>query len=687
MSLNFKQKLLLKILLTIMLATVPTLVLVGGMYSFFTRSSAEKSLMEHELKLVDHTLNEIDRNLYGYYLNIQDMAGEESFEKFLLMPQEAVLGKENQRRLEELKKTTDQWEEVSIVDLNGKVLLSTDTQLLDTDIKGHAAYQEIFTQVLSDGTVHYSNYAYVTSKDRPTIIFAAPIKEQNNAAHPVIGMVMGTIRWSNILDILMEIKDDVYILLDHQGKVIASNQSNSEEDKLKNDQIAQLAMEQVGKESSQTTLLKQRKGGLAEDLLAAFSTQQGYLNYKGHGWHLISCQPAKVAFYNANQEASQVLLLTLPIIVLMACGILLMIHRLIIAPINMLTRAILISSQGDLTQQVAVVSDDEIGQLAKAFNQMTGQLKEYYDTLESTVQERTLEVHTMLSELQQVNEDLKNAQGQLIQNEKLASIGQLAAGVAHEINNPVGFISNNMEMLEQYAADYGKVLKMVEELKAAVKANDMEKVKSISADISKFEEDINMDFIMNDISKLLQHNQKGIERIRKIVLDLRTFAREDTGIMDLIKIEDVIDNILSIVHSEIKGKAELVKNYGQTPMIRCHAQRLGQVFINLIVNATQAIESRGTIEIKTYVNGEYVCIDVTDSGKGIEEKNLKKIFDAFFTTKPVGQGTGLGLSISYEIVKKHGGDIKVRSKVGQGTTFTIMLPLNAKAVKGDQVES
>ena len=384
-------------------------------------------------------------------------------------------------------------------------------------------------------------------------------------------------------------------------------------------------------------------------------------------------------FMHDLKEIQLLFMVEAPFFVLMSAVILFVIDRIIIKPINLLTKAVLISSQGDLTQHVDVKSHDEIGQLAMAFNQMTDQLKEYYDNLESTVQERTLEVHAMLSELQQVNEDLKNAQGQLIQNEKLASIGQLAAGVAHEINNPVGFISNNMEMLEQYAADYGKVLHMVEDLKRAIQDKDIDKTKGIVDEISKFEEEINMSYIKSDINKLLQQNQKGIERIRKIVLDLRTFAREDTGVMDLVKIEEVIDNILSIVRSEIKGKADLIKDYGTTPMIRCHAQRLGQVFINLLINATQAIDDKGIIVIRTYTQDNFVCIDIKDTGKGIEEKNHKKIFDPFFTTKPVGQGTGLGLSISYEIVKKHGGEIKVKSRLGDGTTFTILLPIDFKA--------
>ena len=158
-------------------------------------------------------------------------------------------------------------------------------------------------------------------------------------------------------------------------------------------------------------------------------------------------------------------------------------------------------------------------------------------------------------------------------------------------------------------------------------------------------------------------------------MDLRTFAREGSDMMDLMQVEEIIDSGLSIVYNELKYKAELKKNYGATPLVYCNPQRLGQVLINLLVNAAQAIEKKGTIEIRTYTQDRHVCIDITDTGKGIEPENLKKVFDPFFTTKSVGQGTGLGLSVSYEIVKKHGGDIKVRSEVGKGTTFTVMLPI------------
>ena len=278
-------------------------------------------------------------------------------------------------------------------------------------------------------------------------------------------------------------------------------------------------------------------------------------------------------------------------------------------------------------------------------------------------------------ERKRAEKELGSTQAQLLQSEKMASIGQLAAGVAHEINNPVGFISNNMEVLGQYVSEYTKILRMLEVLKKSIEEGDIEKARSIVKDITQFENEIQLDHVMSDIDNLLQHNQRGIERIQKIVMDLKTFAREGGDVMEFVKVEEVIDSILSIVQSELKYKAELKKNYEDTPLVKCNPQKLGQVFINLFVNAAQAMEEKGKIEVRTYTKNHYVCVDVSDTGKGIPPENLKKIFDAFFTTKPVGQGTGLGLSVSYEIVKKHGGDIKVQSKVGEGTIFTIMLPI------------
>ena len=278
-------------------------------------------------------------------------------------------------------------------------------------------------------------------------------------------------------------------------------------------------------------------------------------------------------------------------------------------------------------------------------------------------------------ELLKANVDIREAQDHLIQSEKLASIGQLAAGVAHEINNPMGFISNNVEMLERYVVDYVNILKMVEDLKRVIVEGNMVNAKVIVKKIEEYENQIDMGYVQKDVGKLLHFTKKGIDRVQQIVMDLRTFAHSGTDKMAQEKIEDVIDGILTIVHNELKYKVELRKDYGVTPLILCSSQRLGQVFVNLLVNACQAIEEKGMIGIKTYERNGYVYVEVRDTGRGIEPQYLNKIFDPFFTTKSVGQGTGLGLSVSYDIIKKHRGKISVESQLGKGTTFTVMMPV------------
>lgn len=287
--------------------------------------------------------------------------------------------------------------------------------------------------------------------------------------------------------------------------------------------------------------------------------------------------------------------------------------------------------------------------------------------------EQTL--RNMVEDLRKVNEDLKQAQLQLLQSEKMASIGQLAAGIAHEINNPVGFISNNIEILQEYIQNYTKILMVVDDLKKHIEEKKITKAVATMNELKKLEEELNLDYIRSDMNGLLGQSRQGLERIKKIVVDLRTFAREDRAeAMEPVKVEEIMDSILSIVDNELKYKAELVKNYGDTPPVQCNPQRIGQVFINLLMNAAQAMEERGRITIRTYLDGKFVGIDITDTGKGIPAEHIAKIFDPFFTTKPVGQGTGLGLSVSHEIIKKHNGEIKVKSTVGKGTTFTIKLP-------------
>ncbi len=302
--------------------------------------------------------------------------------------------------------------------------------------------------------------------------------------------------------------------------------------------------------------------------------------------------------------------------------------------------------------------------LAEKNGQLSGRIKELEglnDALEGKMQERTKSLVTL--------------QTQLLQAEKFSAIGQLAAGVAHEINNPIGFINSNLQTMQQYAAHYSRLLGVLNKLEKALKDKDQQRVAEVVSSWEKIRKETNFAFMDGDVNNLLKESMEGAGKIGKIVSDLRTLASPDRGKMVAVNIEALMESMLNIVHNEIKYKAELKKYYGEVPLIVCNPQKIGQVFINILLNAAQAIEGKGVITVRTYAREEYVYIDVTDTGCGIAPDNTTRIFDPLFTTKAPGAGLGLGLSLSYDIVRKHGGTVSFNSKLGEGTTFTVMLPL------------
>lgn len=268
---------------------------------------------------------------------------------------------------------------------------------------------------------------------------------------------------------------------------------------------------------------------------------------------------------------------------------------------------------------------------------------------------------------------LRNVEEKLLQTDKLASIGQLAAGIAHEINNPIGYVHSNLGTLGEYVGNLLQLIKAYEGVLAGVIPDNGEQ----RARIDDIKQKFDLDFLTHDLPQLLSESREGIERVRKIVQDLRDFSRagyaEDWTLADL---HGGLDSTLNIVWNDLKYKCEVRKQYGDIPPIECLPSQLNQVFLNMLVNAGQAIDAHGTIVISTGREADSVFVEITDSGAGIAPENVSRIFDPFFTTKPVGQGTGLGLSMSYNIVRKHGGYIDVRSEPGAGTTFRIVLPVH-----------
>lgn len=278
------------------------------------------------------------------------------------------------------------------------------------------------------------------------------------------------------------------------------------------------------------------------------------------------------------------------------------------------------------------------------------------------------------AELEESIEKIKKMQSGLIQSEKMASLGLLTAGIAHEINNPLAFISSNINRFEEYFND---VKSLVEKWKKLGTEDGLKQMYgSMLAALETFEQEIDLPFIEEDFKNLMQHAKEGIERIRSIVDQLRGFSHVNTEVTDDVSVEQALDDTVVLAWNEIKYKATVVREYGNIPPVRCSGGELKQVLVNLLVNAAQAIEKSGTITLRTSVKDGFAVIEVEDTGCGIPEEILPKIFDPFFTTKPVGKGTGLGLWISATIVQKYGGSIRAESRVGTGTRFTIQMPLS-----------
>jgi len=283
--------------------------------------------------------------------------------------------------------------------------------------------------------------------------------------------------------------------------------------------------------------------------------------------------------------------------------------------------------------------------------------------IEQVLQKKQEEQHSLIRKLE-------DAHSQLLQSEKMASIGQLAAGVAHEINNPIGYVYSNLGTLEKYVQDAFGMLELYEQAESAI--TDAE----VKSRLQAAKQRLDLAYLKTDLRALMEESQEGITRVKKIVQNLKDFSHADSA--DEWRYADLhrgLDSTLSIVNNEIKYKAEVVRQYGVLPEVECLASQLNQVFMNLLVNAAHAIEQRGTITVSTGRQGDEVWVEIADTGHGIVPEHLQKIFDPFFTTKPIGKGTGLGLSLSYGIVQKHHGRIEVQSKAGKGTAFRVWLPI------------
>ena len=342
--------------------------------------------------------------------------------------------------------------------------------------------------------------------------------------------------------------------------------------------------------------------------------------------------------------------------------------RAIARPLKTLTKtAQLVTAESNFDLQATVSTTDEVGLLTISLNQLIQWVGEY--TLELKLANQRVEKRT--TELTQALQDLQQTQAQLIQTEKMSSLGQMVAGIAHEINNPVSFIHGNITHLQEYTQNIFDLLNLYQKL-----------YPDSHPEIEDLMAEIDIDYIIYDLPKIISSMQMGTERIQNIVLSLRNFSRLDETEVKPADLHEGINNTLLILSHKLKEGVEILKNYGDLPLVECYPAQLNQVFMNIIANSIDAMLESDTQPKKIVIQTEKVAEDkvmvkIRDNGPGIPPEIKDKIFDPFFTTKPVGKGTGLGLSISYQIIEKHRGKIEVISQPGKGTEFAIALPVHS----------
>lgn len=341
------------------------------------------------------------------------------------------------------------------------------------------------------------------------------------------------------------------------------------------------------------------------------------------------------------------------------------------------TEIVELTGRSDIFYLKKPFNREEILQFARALTNEWN-LEKDRDFLESCLKKAN-------KNLEEANENLKqkveDQAALIVQTEKMASIGILAAGVAHEINNPISFIKSNLSVVKNYFENITDLFHQYSGLEDFLDQKDMDNsVKQLNK-IRDFKKEYDMDMIIQDLDELADESIDGVQRVKNIVNDLKNFSRIDEAEYKFLNINESIDTTLNILKTQLKYKVTIEKDYDENAKIKCFPQKISQVFMNLLINAGQAIEEKGFIRISTKMitmgkraSDKFIEIKISDTGAGIPKENLTKLFDPFFTTKPMGEGTGLGLSITYEIIKNHHGQITVESKVGKGTEFTIRLP-------------
>ncbi|QSJ17420.1 HAMP domain-containing protein [Nostoc sp. UHCC 0702] len=543
-------------------------------------------------------------------------------------------------------------------------------------------------------TLNYPNHPYIAASA------GRPIYDAQNRLLGMVATDIHLLKLSEFLRRLDVSRTGQVFILDRNGMLIANSSPQQPFSIVKEDIKRLKAIDSPDPVIHNLTQQIQQQFNGFQSISEAKKLQmklQGEVNFVhvspwrdqyGLDWLVVVSVPERafMAQINANTNSTILLCLgALTVATLMGYFT----SRCIAHPIVRLNQASQAMASGNLDQLVDVSNIQEFNKLAHSFNYMAGQLRKSFNDLENSkaeledrVEERTAELKTTLTELQRT-------QAQVIQSEKMSSLGQLVAGVAHEINNPVNFIHGNISHLNEYTQDLLRMIYLYQERHS-----------SDDPEIQAFADEIDLEFLIEDLQKMLSSMKMGTERIRNIVLSLRNFSRMDEAEFKVVNIHEGIESTLLILQHRLKNKPdrpaiEIIRDYSNLPEVECYAGQLNQVLMNILVNAMDALDevnAQGTSEqikanpsqitIRTSViNSQWIEIAIADNGLGMPEQVKNRIFDPFFTTKPVGKGTGMGMAISYQIIfEKHRGKLQCFSTLGKGTEFIIQLPIRQQVL-------